>query len=306
MNPPKMPIHIGDFLRDTGHLRAMLVGAYMLLLFHHWSTGSLPEDDEQLSAIARLSSTEWRKARPILIKFFDEGWHHGRVEEDLAAAKASYEKRAKAGEKGGKAKAVNKQSPSIATARPEQPLTFDQGTKEESSSLRSEGARDRPKRERAKPRTALPELWLPDERDIEHATQAGFAHEKIQGMASAFADHHRAKATLSADWNASWRTWCSNEIKFNGERNGHGFSNRRTNSAAGPAPTRDAAVIAGMGRALERRRAARTANDAGRQDVREAGCAGPAGGADADRGTAAGDGEPSGRLAVVPGGHARS
>jgi uncharacterized protein YdaU (DUF1376 family) len=303
MNPPKMPIHIGDFLRDTGHLRAMLIGAYMLLLFHHWSTGSLPDDDEQLSAIARLSSTEWRKARPILIKFFGEGWYHDRVEKDLAAAKASYEKRARAGEKGGKAKAENKQRPSIAKAGPEQPLTFDQGTKEESSSLRSEGALDRPKRERAKPRAALPDLWVPDERDIEHATQAGFSHEKIQRMASAFADHHRAKATLSADWNASWRTWCSNEIKFNGERNAHGFSNNRANHAAGSAPTRDTAVLAGMGRALERRRAARAADDPGRQDVREAGGASVGAEPDANGGTAADDGQPPRQLTILAAGH---
>jgi uncharacterized protein YdaU (DUF1376 family) len=72
MNPPKMPIHIGDLLRDTGHLRALLIGAYLLLLFHHWSTGELPDDDDQLSAIARMSPAEWRKARPILIKFFDD------------------------------------------------------------------------------------------------------------------------------------------------------------------------------------------------------------------------------------------
>ena len=130
MNPPKMPIHIGDLLRDTGHLRALLMGAYMLLLMHHWSTGELPTDDDQLSAIARLSPAEWRKAKPILIKFFDEGWHHGRVEEDLAAAKASYEKRAKAGEKGGKAQAKSKQCSSNATAGPEQPLTLNQAKKD--------------------------------------------------------------------------------------------------------------------------------------------------------------------------------
>jgi uncharacterized protein YdaU (DUF1376 family) len=127
-----MPIHIGDLLRDTGHLRALLMGAYLLLLMHHWSTGSLPDDDDQLSAIARLSPLEWRKARPILIKFFDEGWHHGRVEEDLASAKASYEKRAKAGSEGGKAKADAKQSSSNATAGPEQPLTLDHLPKKES------------------------------------------------------------------------------------------------------------------------------------------------------------------------------
>src|SRR4051812_13713408 len=121
MNPPKMPIHIGDYKRDTGHLRALEHGAYLMLLFHHWSTGSLPTDDRQLSTIACMTPTEWRKAKSILIKFFDEGWHHGRVEKDLASAIESYEKRAKAGEKGGKAKAESKQSSSIATALPEQP-----------------------------------------------------------------------------------------------------------------------------------------------------------------------------------------
>jgi uncharacterized protein YdaU (DUF1376 family) len=119
MNPPKMPIHIGDLMRDTGHLRALLFGAYLALLFHHWSTGSLPDDDDQLSAIARMSPAEWRKARPIIERFFKPGWRHGRVEEDLESAKQSYEARAKAGEKGGKAKAAIKQSSSIATAGPE-------------------------------------------------------------------------------------------------------------------------------------------------------------------------------------------
>jgi hypothetical protein len=32
VNPPKMPIHIGDYKRDTGHLRAAGHGAYLLLL----------------------------------------------------------------------------------------------------------------------------------------------------------------------------------------------------------------------------------------------------------------------------------
>lgn len=116
MNPPKIPIHIGDFLRDTGHLRALGIGAYSLLLFHHWSTGSLPDDDEQLMVIARLTKAEWVKLRPTLAKFFGEGWRHRRVEKDLAEAKESYEKRAAAGSEGGKAKARKKQSQSNATA----------------------------------------------------------------------------------------------------------------------------------------------------------------------------------------------
>ena len=141
-------------------------------------------------------------------------------------------------------------------------------TIESTTSLRSVGAPDRPKpdrpkRERAKPRTTLPDLWIPDERDIEHATQAGFSHEKIQRMASSFADHHRAKATLSADWNASWRTWCNNEIKFNGERNGHGFSNNRTNPRSQQSGS--AAVLAGVVAATERRARERAAAGQQRQ-----------------------------------------
>lgn len=121
MTPPKMPIHIGDYKRDTGHLRAAEHGAYLLLLFHHWSTGSLPDDDRQLSAIACMTPAEWRRARPILIKFFDEGWRHGRVEKDLEEANSNYEKRAKAGSEGGKAKARAKQnhSKTVAMLEPE-------------------------------------------------------------------------------------------------------------------------------------------------------------------------------------------
>ncbi|UGY18610.1 DUF1376 domain-containing protein [Bradyrhizobium septentrionale] len=130
MNPPKMPIHIGDFLRDTGHLRAAGIGSYLLLLFHYWSTGCLPDDDEQLACIARTSPAEWKKAKPVLEKFFKPGWKLRRVEEDLASARESYERRAKAGEKGGKAKAIAQQSCSNATALPEQPFTFNQGKKD--------------------------------------------------------------------------------------------------------------------------------------------------------------------------------
>lgn len=120
MNPPKMPIHIGDYKRDTGHLRAAEHGAYLLLLFHYWSTGSLPDDDNQLCAIACMTRAEWKRSRPTLEKFFQPGWKKGRVEDDLAAAKESYERRAQAGGKGGKAKAMGKQCSSNATAGLEQ------------------------------------------------------------------------------------------------------------------------------------------------------------------------------------------
>lgn len=242
MNPPKMGVHIGDLLRDTGHLRAMLFGSYLLLLFHHWSTGSLPDDDEQLSSIARLTQTEWKKARPILIKFFEEGWRHSRVEEDLAAAKESYDRRAKAGEKGGKAKASAWQSSSNATAPPEQPLTFNQDTSV--SSLRSEtktthfespvvvvvppepsaaaGTTTTTKVESdlalqgqpaAKPvsplGTALPEDWIPDEACMQVAHDHGMDGAEVDSEVLRFHAVNAQRGAFSQNWNSTWTLWCA-------------------------------------------------------------------------------------------------
>jgi uncharacterized protein YdaU (DUF1376 family) len=126
VTPPKMPIHIGDYKRDTGHLRAAEHGAYLLLLFHHWSTGALPDDDRQLSAIACMTPAEWKRSKPIIQKFFKDGWVHSRVVSDLEEANASYERRARAGKEGGKARANGKHCSSNATAMPEQPITDNQ------------------------------------------------------------------------------------------------------------------------------------------------------------------------------------
>jgi uncharacterized protein YdaU (DUF1376 family) len=116
VTPPKMPIHIGDYKRDTGHLRALEHGAYLLLLFHHWSTGALPDDDRQLSAIACMTPAEWKRAKPLLAKFFQPGWVHHRVLIDLQEANESYQKLSSAGSKGGKARAENKRRLSEATS----------------------------------------------------------------------------------------------------------------------------------------------------------------------------------------------
>ena len=85
-----MPIYVGDYLADTGHLSAAEHGAYLLLLFHYWRTGKpLPADDDQLRRIARMDSKEWGRSRNILKVFFsvtETEWRQGRVDKELAAA----------------------------------------------------------------------------------------------------------------------------------------------------------------------------------------------------------------------------
>lgn len=94
-----MPLWIADYRADTAHLGALEHGIYLLLIMHYWQTGGLPDDDKQLARIACATSAEWKRARPVVEKFFKPGWKHGRIEEELAeAARLSA-----AGKKGGTA-----------------------------------------------------------------------------------------------------------------------------------------------------------------------------------------------------------
>src|ERR1700730_261692 len=80
-----MPVFIGDYLADTMHLSTEQHGAYLLLLFHLWRRGTLPDDDGALAQITGLTRTAWSNARPVLAEFFqihDGLWRHRRVERE--------------------------------------------------------------------------------------------------------------------------------------------------------------------------------------------------------------------------------
>lgn len=95
-----MPLYVGDYRRDTAHLSAAQHGAYLLLIMHYWQQGGLPDDDDQLSRIASMSLAEWKKNRPVIRAFFNNGWRHGRIDDELKNAVELYEKRSAAGKNG--------------------------------------------------------------------------------------------------------------------------------------------------------------------------------------------------------------
>jgi uncharacterized protein YdaU (DUF1376 family) len=101
MNRPWMPLYVGDYLGDTGHLTTTQHGAYLLLMMHYWRKGELPDDDRQLSKITKLPLKTWCEYRPTLQDFFYEGWKHKRIDAELAKMVRVSEKRAIAGQKGG-------------------------------------------------------------------------------------------------------------------------------------------------------------------------------------------------------------
>jgi uncharacterized protein YdaU (DUF1376 family) len=101
MNRPWMPLYVGDYLGDTGHLTTTQHGAYLLLMMHYWRKGELPNDDRQLSKIAKLPLKTWCEYRATLQDFFYDGWKHKRIDAELAKMMRVSEKRAVAGQKGG-------------------------------------------------------------------------------------------------------------------------------------------------------------------------------------------------------------
>lgn len=96
MARPWMPLYVADYRGKTAHLSALEHGIYLLLIMHYWQTGGLPDDDKQLARIACATDTEWRRARPVVERFFEPGWKHRRVDEELGKAKQISSKRSDA------------------------------------------------------------------------------------------------------------------------------------------------------------------------------------------------------------------
>jgi uncharacterized protein YdaU (DUF1376 family) len=116
-----MPVYIGDYLADTMHLTTEQHGAYLLLIFHLWRRGSLPDDNIVLAKIAGLDASSWRNTRPVLAEFFkiqDKQWRHGRVERERIRVAAKQETNAKKA-KSAAGKRWKKDAPSIAPSIPQ-------------------------------------------------------------------------------------------------------------------------------------------------------------------------------------------
>jgi uncharacterized protein YdaU (DUF1376 family) len=103
-----MPIYWSSYHADTQHLSTVQHGAYLLLIGHYWSTGGLPDNDQQLANITRLSPDEWLAHRATLQAFFHDGWHHKRIDAELVRHDELRLKRIAAGSKGGTVASINR------------------------------------------------------------------------------------------------------------------------------------------------------------------------------------------------------
>ncbi len=132
MNRPWMPLYVGDYLGDTGHLTTRQHGAYLLLMMHYWRKGGLPDDDSQLAKITKLPLEVWTEDRGIIQSFFYDGWRHKRIDAELAKMMKVSAKRAIAGQKGGIGSALSRmklESASLSRHVPGQAIAYQLSSK---------------------------------------------------------------------------------------------------------------------------------------------------------------------------------
>ena len=98
---PWMPLYTGDYKRDTGHLTLAQHGAYLLLIMHYWDMGGLPENDEEMARILRVSNKQMLSIWLAIAPFFDEHRHHKRIDAELEKYETIRTKRQISGMKGG-------------------------------------------------------------------------------------------------------------------------------------------------------------------------------------------------------------
>ena len=85
-------------------------------------------------------------------------------------------------------------------------------------------------KKRRKPEVEIPEGWVPNDRNISDALDRGFSQMEIDHEADKFRNHHLSKQSRYRDWDAAWRTWLANAIKWRGQHsaNGRGMAGSAT------------------------------------------------------------------------------
>lgn len=207
--------HIGDFIKDTANLNDHQLATYLRMIWTYYSDEQPVGDD--LEDVAFAMRSDEKTVRLLLRHYFTEtpeGWRHGRCDREIAAFHKKQENAQKsANARWSNADAMRTHCERIANARVldanQEPITNNQ---EKSKALAAKAAR----------RQRLPDDFYPNEAGLAKATESGIA---ISTELERFKDYHRGKGTTMLDWQAAWRTWISNTVKFGAQKNGY-VSNR--------------------------------------------------------------------------------
>ncbi len=237
-----------DFLRGTSRLSAEETGCYIVCLDLMYERGGPIEDDlKWLAQQCKVPLQRWKKIRLSLIKaeklnLTDDGrLANGRATYEMHRSKVIAAAQSERGKLGGRPKASDHQ-PAVEAGPPtksqesckevegklpffepkladisdiakagEKPLRDSETQKEERKEEKKETSLCSAKKETRRQSSRISADWRPNRQGYAFAEQRG-VDIGIEGPR--FMNHHQAKGTLMLDWDAAWRTWCLNAVKF--------------------------------------------------------------------------------------------
>lgn len=240
-----MPVYIGDYLADTMRLSTLQHGAYFLLMMEYWRQGPLPDDMDELSAIARAERKVWDKSIwPTLKRFFSKGedglLHQKRADIELERVQSISNKRREAvGQRRDRSNAKDQHTGNKSSTNEDtnvSDLNIQTDNKEgdtravcasalqsqsHNSSLRSELVCGAPSASAppAKPDPRghrLPEDWKPSPEDRSYALSLGLNPTEVAEVFRNYWHDLAGAKARKVSWSGTWKNWCRQDASKRG------------------------------------------------------------------------------------------
>tara|TARA_R100001377_G_scaffold11307_1_gene5653 strand:+ start:2628 stop:3467 length:840 start_codon:yes stop_codon:yes gene_type:complete len=207
---PAMPLWTDSFIADTTHLNAAETGAYIMLLVCMWRSGGyVHNDDKKLARFARCSPAQWKRIKPTIMEFLIEdenGLTQKRLLTLFSNASEKVALKRHLGSLGGKANALKNNNKVSANASSDalptitRPITI------------KESITPNPLK---RGKTMLDKNFIPSEElALKYWMTRGRADLSYSLIADEFKTYCLANGKKFADWDAAWKTWYCNAVKF--------------------------------------------------------------------------------------------
>lgn len=223
--------HLGDYAKDTPHLPMIEHGAYGLLLDYYYATERpLPAELEAILRVCRaITKAEQNAVRSVVDQFFpvaaDGLRHNKRADAEIAKAGVQREINRVTGKRGGRPKKTESVSKSDSERQTEsvskvEPNRNPSQTPDSRLQINpptplavAKGVNGHGKRRRT-PKTPCPETIELSDEMYDWANGKGLNDEQVAHETEAMLAYHTAKGNEWTDWQAAWRTWMLNAVKF--------------------------------------------------------------------------------------------
>lgn len=218
---PSLPLFTDAFISDTTHLTAAQTGAYIMLLMHAWRSRdcALPDDDRILARMARMDGRLWAAHKEVILSFWHlsdingvQKWVQRRLLDERNFVAATRTKNVLAG----RASALKRKERGSTSVQPEfNPHTHTHThTYIDNTNVLSTKNMKKVKPD-ATSKTRISDDWRPDEKNIERCRRHNLG---LENTVDAFVGYWLGKGEKRADWQACFRQWVANQVRYAKER----------------------------------------------------------------------------------------